>query len=181
MKLAIPNTLEASKNIPCDPALAWDILSDYPAWAEWLPLVTKSTQLARETNFALVDLELAPFPARRVSVECLHAPNSKVLVKSLMGQDPEFILDWIIAPAGDGQSKVTVKCTWVHTPSNFRKAMGALNPERWLNALASQAASFAGDFNSGPADPSTILEIYETGQGLICWYRGKKYEMKAVS
>jgi hypothetical protein len=180
-RIAVPRTLLASKTISCDPSLAWDILSDYAAWTEWFPLVTKSSQLARETNFALVDLELAAFPGRRVSVECIHAPNSKVLVKSLIGQDPEFVLDWTISPAGEGQAQVQVKCAWLHTPSNFRAALSVLNPERWLAALSSQAASFAGDFTTGPADPSTILEIYETEQGLICWYRGKKYEMKAVS
>lgn len=181
MRVAVPRTSTASSTIACDPSLAWDILSDYAAWPDWLPLVTRATQLARETNFALVDMELAAFPGRKVSTECLHAPNAKVLVKSLMGQDPEFVLDWTIAPAGPGQALVTAKCTWLHTPANLRAAMSALNPQRWLSALASQASSFAGDFNTGPTDPSTILEIYETEEGLICWYRGKKYEMKAVS
>ena len=180
MKLAFPRTVEATKTIACDPALAWDILSEYATWTEWLPLVTKSAQLARETNFARVELELAAFPGKKISVECVHAPNSRVLMQSLMGQDPEFVLDWSIAPEGEGKSKVTVKCNWIHTPANFRGAMGALNPEGWLSALASQAASFAGDFNAGPTDPATLLEIYETEEGLVCWYRGKKYEMKAV-
>src|SRR5437660_359879 len=112
MRFAFPRTLAASRTIACDPALAWDILSEYSAWTEWLPLVTKSTPLARETNFALLDLELAPFPGRKIAVECLHAPNSKVLMKSLIGQDPEFVLDWTIAPEGESQSKVAVKCTW---------------------------------------------------------------------
>ena len=180
MRLAFSRTREASGTIPCDASLAWEILSDYPAWTEWFPLATKSAQLARETNFALVDLELAPFPGRKISVECLHAPHSKVLMKSLMGQDPEFVLDWTIAPAGDGQSRVTVKCSWVFTAANFWASAGAVNPRRWLNALAAQAASFAGDFEKGPSDPATLLEIYETDDGLVCWYRGKKYVMKAA-
>jgi uncharacterized protein YndB with AHSA1/START domain len=180
MKLAFPAKVEATRTIACDAALAWDILSDYPAWAEWLPLVTKVTQAARETNFARVELELAAFPDRKIAAESVHAPNTRVLVQSLMGQDPEFVLDWSIAPEGEGQAKVTVKCSWLHTPSNFRAGMGALNPEGWLTALAAHAASFAGDFTTGPTDPATLLEIYETEEGLVCWYRGKKYEMKAV-
>jgi len=181
MKLELPRRRTASRTIGCDASLAWHILSDYSAWPEWFPLVTRATQLARETNFALVDVELAPFPGRRVSIECLHAPNARVLAKSLIGQDPDFVLDWTIGLAPSGQTLVTVKCTWVHTPSNFTAAMGALDPEGWLNALATQVSSFAGDLAAGPADPSTILEIYETEDGLVCWYRGNKYEMKAVS
>lgn len=181
MKLAFPRTRTASRTLPFDPALAWDILSDYAAWPEWFPLVTQATQTAREMNFASLQLELAPFPGRKVAVECLHAPNSKVLAKSLSGQDPDFILDWTIAPAGSGESQVTVKCIWVHTPANFKAAMTALDPGAWLDALASHASSFAADLASGSPDPSTILEIYETETGLVCWYRGNKYEMKAVS
>lgn len=190
MKLAFPATRAASRTIGCDPSLAWDILSDYVNWPEWLPLVTKATQMARETNFALLELELTAFPGRKVTkvtAECVHAPNAKVLVKSIMGQDPEFVLDWTVAPAGTGQALVSVKCTWVHTPGTIVAARSALNPDLWLNALAAQAASFAddvttaGDMTTGPTDPATLLEIYETDAGLICWYRGKKYQMTAVS
>lgn len=181
MRLAIPRTRGASLTIGCDPSLAWDILSDYTGWPEWLPLVTQCTQKGRETNFALADLELAPFPGRKVAVECVHAPTSRVLVKSMIGEDPEFVVDWTVAPAGPGQSLVSVKCTWVHTPATLKAGLSALNPDRWLTALAAQAASFAGDLMTGPADASTILEIYETENGLICWYKGTKYEMKAVS
>ena len=182
MKLAFPSTRAASRSINCDAALLWDILSDYPGWTEWLPLVTLCTVAARETNFARAEVELAAFPGRKVSTECLHTPNSRVLMKSIMGQDPEFVLDWTLTPAGPGQTTVAVKCLWVHTPANFKGGMGAMNPDRWLKALAAQAASYAGDIATGPQDPSTLLEIYEAEDGgLICWYRGKKYEMKAVS
>lgn len=181
MRIALPRSRTASRTLACDAALAWDILADYSTWAEWLPLVTRSTEVARETNFARVEVELAVFPGRKISVECAHAPNSKVLVKSMIGQDPEFVLDWTIVASGAGQTVVTVKCTWVHTPSSFKAASSALDAERWLVALAAQADSFAGDFDAGPPDPSTIFEIYETGDGLICWFRGRKYEMKAVS
>ena len=181
MKLAFPGTRAASRTISCDPSLAWDILSDYAGWSEWLPLVTTCTVSARETNFARAHVELAGFPGCKVSTECLHTPNSRVLMKSLMGQEPEFILDWTIAAAGPGQSLIAVKCIWVHTPANIKAGLSALNPDGWLTALAAQAASFAGDLSTGPLDPSTLLEIYETEEGLMCWYRGKKYEMKAVS
>jgi hypothetical protein len=181
MKLALPRRRVASRTIDCDSALAWDILSDYTAWPEWLPLVSQATQLAREANFAHVDVELRPFRGRKVSIECMHAPNSRDLVKSLAGQDPEFILDWTLAAAGAAQTLVTVKCIWVHTPSNVKATLRSLNPERWLDGLASQASSFAGDFTAGPSDPSTVMEIHETEEGLICWFKGKKYEMKAVS
>ena len=122
MKLAFPATRAASRTIGCDPSLAWDILSDYANWPEWLPLVTKTAQMARETNFALLELELTAFPGRKVTAECVHAPNAKVLVKSIMGQDPEFVLDWTVAPAGTGQALVSVKGTWVHTPGTIAAA-----------------------------------------------------------
>ena len=59
MKLAFPGTRAASRTISCDPSLAWDILSDYAGWSEWLPMVTTCTVSARETNFARADVELA--------------------------------------------------------------------------------------------------------------------------
>ena len=180
MKIELPSRRALSRNISCDPSLVWDILTDYTAWPEWFPLVTQAKQRARETNFALIDMELAPFPGRKVAIECAHAPHTRVLAKSMIGQDPDFILDWTIAPASPGESLVTVKCIWIHTPANFQ-ARSALNPDLWLNALATQAASFAADLATGPADPSTILEIFENEGGLICWYKGTKYEMKAVS
>jgi ribosome-associated toxin RatA of RatAB toxin-antitoxin module len=182
VKLAFPATRTASRTLGTDPALLWDILSDYAGWTEWLPLVSASTVTARESNFARVDVELAAFPGRKISTEALHTPNSRVLMKSIRGEDPEFILDWTLTPAGPGQTTVAVKCIWVHTPANFKAGVSALNPDLWLSALANQAASYTADPATGPQDPSTLLEIYETeGEGLICWYRGKKYEMKAVS
>jgi hypothetical protein len=157
-----------SREISCDPSLAWDILSDYATWTEWMPPVGKSIQTAREANFARVELEVA---GRTLSAECIHTPDSKVLAKSRHGQTPEFVLDWSISPGGEGRTVIEVKCT----------GLRALKPERLLDAFAARSACFASDPNTGPADPATILEIYETEQGLMCWYRGKKYEMKAVS
>ncbi len=135
MKLRLPSRRALSRHIPCEPSLVWETLTDYAAWPEWFPLVTQATPRARETNFALVDMELAPFPGRTVVIECAHAPHTRVLAKSMIGQDPDFILDWTIDPAGPGESRVTVKCIWIHTPSNFQ-ARNALNPDLWLSALA---------------------------------------------
>ena len=181
MRLALPQSRAASQTLPADPILLWDILTEYSTWAEWLPLVTRSEETARENHFARASFDLAVLPGRPVKVECAHAPNTKVLVKSMIGQAPEFILDWTLAPAGPGQTMVTVRCTWIHTPATFKAGAAALKVERWLGALAAQAESFAGDLNAGPPDPSTIFEVHETDEGLICWFRGKKYEMKAVS
>jgi hypothetical protein len=157
-----------SREISCDPSLAWDILSDYATWTQWMPKVNKSLQTAREANFARVELEIA---GRSMPAECIHTADSKVLVKSRSGQMPEFVLDWSISPGGEGRTLIAVKCT----------GLPALKPERLLDAFSARAAGFASDPNTGPTDPATILEIYETEQGLMCWYRGKKYEMKAVS
>ncbi len=181
MKLAFPTRRAVSRTLACDPLLAWDILSDYAAWPEWLPLVTQATERAREKNFALAEVELAPFPGRKVTIECAHAPGTRVLAKSTIGQDPEFILDWTVAPEGAGQCRVTVKCTWVHTPANVKAAMGAVDPNAWLNGLAAQVASYAADVNTGPTDPAILLEIHETESGLVCWYRGRKYAMTEAS
>jgi hypothetical protein len=133
-----------------------------------MPSVNKSVQTAREANFARVELEVA---GRTILAECIHTPNSKVLMKSRIGQTPEFVLDWTTSAGGEGRTLVEVKCT----------GMRALKPERLLDAFAARSARFASDPQTGPTDPATILEIYETEQGLMCWYRGKKYEMKPVS
>lgn len=176
MKLEFPAQRTVTRTLDCDAALAWDILTDYAAWPEWLPLIAQATERARETNFALLEVELTPFPGRKVQIECAHAPNTRVLAKSTIGQNPEFIMDWNIVPQGSGKSHVSVKCSWLHTPANVLGAM-KVNPEAWLKGLAAQVESYSADPGTGPTDPAVMLEIYETEAGLVCWYRGKKYLM----
>ena len=52
----------SSSSISAKPSLAYQIVSDYAAYADWLPGLKSSRLLARESNFAIVELEFRANP-----------------------------------------------------------------------------------------------------------------------
>jgi len=166
-----------SAAVPCEPALVYEILSDYGNYAQWLPGLKTSQLLAHESNFAIAELEFHAQPGQKMAIECIHAPNQMVVARTLEGNEPHLKIEWNISPADGGRSQVKVK---VETPLNLAfltsKFRSALDPGRMLAALTGVAAGYG----EGPAGDK-VIEIVETEDGLICWYRGTKYQMKATS
>src|SRR5579872_2799412 len=99
----------ASRTVPCEAALAYELLSDYAAYEQWMPGVKSSKVLAQETNFAIAELEFIARPGEKMTVECLHAPRQTVIARTLTGNKPAFKLAWDIAPTESGEALVTVR------------------------------------------------------------------------
>jgi ribosome-associated toxin RatA of RatAB toxin-antitoxin module len=168
----------ASSAVSCEPGLVYEIVSDYGAYQQWLPGIASSKVLAQEINFAIVELEFVAKPGVKVTVECVHAPTQMVVARSLIGNHPELKLEWKIRPAESGQAQVTLAIT---APLNFGFLFGGysgfFNPKKGLAGLMGTLAAFGG----GPSGGEKVIEISETEEGLICWYRGTKYQMKEMS
>jgi len=167
----------ATATVSVKPSLVYEIVSDYAAYSRWLPGLKSSRLLAEEGNFAIVELEFAANPGVQLTVECIHAPTSMVVLRSLTGNRPRVEIRWAIAAAGSGEAQVTLKIegpvSHALRPGKYR---GFFDPDRGLAALQGVLAS-AGE---GPAGEK-IIEITETEEGLFCLYRGTRYRMEAGS
>jgi ribosome-associated toxin RatA of RatAB toxin-antitoxin module len=167
----------ASAAVSCEPGLVYELVSDYGSWSQWLPGIASSKVLAQEINFAIVELEFTAKPGIKVTVECVHAPTQMVVARSLIGNHPELKIEWKITPAESGQAQVNLAIT---APLSIPFLLGGyrsfFNPRKGLAGLLANLAAFGG----GPAGEK-IIEIVESEDGLICWYRGTKYQMKEIS
>jgi len=167
----------ATTTVSVKPALVYEIVSDYAAYARWLPGLKSSRVLAEEGNFAIVELEFAANPGVPLTVECIHAPTSMVVLRSLTGNKPRVAIRWAIAAAGSGEAQVTFKVEGPLSQAFFPGThKGFFDPDKGLAALQGVLAS-AGDGPSG----EKIIEIVETEEGLFCLYRGTRYRMEASS
>jgi ribosome-associated toxin RatA of RatAB toxin-antitoxin module len=174
----------ASLDLPCDPALPFDILTDYDAYSEWMPFYSQSKLLAREGDLAIAEFGLRPRGGEKFAVECIHTRNRMVLVRTISGRVPVTQFKWTIgtiAPAQNGcQVSLAIdgKAGWQRLLPAFRQLV---RPRECLKALEKQAASFSPDLKMTDAGGETLFEIAETAQGLICSVRGKKYRLTPLS
>jgi ribosome-associated toxin RatA of RatAB toxin-antitoxin module len=167
----------ASATLSGSPGLVYEVVSDYASYAQWLPGISSSQVLAQETNFAITELEFRALPGKKVTVECIHAPTSMVVARSLSGNSPAFKLEWNIAPAATGQSLVTLKMERAIASAMFVGSLRNLLEPR--TALAALGGALSG-YGEGPTGEK-VFEIIKNDDGLVCWYQGTKYEMKAIS
>jgi len=167
---------KASASMPIKPVFVYEALSDYAAWSQWMPGVTGSTLLAREGNFAILELEFAAAPGKRLSVECIHVPNSAVIARSLSSSEPKIKIDWRMAPSESGETQITLNMEGPLSLGFLAGFGGFFKPSKGASALTGVVAGL-GD---GPAGEK-IIEILETDEGLVCWYRGTRYRMEATS
>jgi ribosome-associated toxin RatA of RatAB toxin-antitoxin module len=168
----------ASIALPCEPVVAYDVLSDYGTYADWMPGVATSSVLARETNFAIAEIEYHARPAHKFTLECIHAPTQMVLARSLSGHAFKLKMEWKITPAAPGECNVTLT---VVGPIFFSAMIGGyakiMSPAATLRALRAQVSTFATVLPTG----EVLIEIAESEEGLVCTYKGKKYKMEPVS
>ena len=174
----IPLSRKATISLQCEAAVAYDVLSDYGTYVDWMPLVLTSSVLARETNFAIAEIEFNAKPAHKFTLECIHAPTQMVLARSLSGHAFHLKMEWRIKPTAPGECQVTLT---VEGPLFFSVLLGGyakfMSPMATLRALKSQVATFASTLPSG----EVLLEITDGEEGLMCTYKGKKYKMEPVS
>ncbi len=170
-------TKEHSGTIPAPPDVIYDILVEYDAYGEWMPLIGRGHLLAVEGNTAIAEFHLSDPEGERVAVECVHNKNRMVLTQPIEGDTPFTRMQWDIEPEGSGSSRVhfSMRCT-----ADKRWLSGAYSnfPENAVNGLRNQASSFAVDAAPDQSGAGPLIEIFETEDGLICWLNGKKYVMK---
>jgi hypothetical protein len=166
-------------NIAAEPALIYEILTDYENLAEWLPHVSKSRLLAREGDLALAELELREKTDTRFAMECVHSRDRMVVWRPIGKQVSVTQIEWRLETVADGCCRVTATAD---KPVSFsfysRASRNFLDPDSSLKALNNQAGLFAKD-DKLPEGSEKILEIVETAAGLVCWLRGKKYRLVA--
>ena len=175
-RITIPR--KATATLPCEPVVVYDVLSDYGTYQDWMPVVKTSHVMARETNFAIAELEFSAKPHHKITLECLHAPTQMVVARSLIGHSLTLKLEWRITATATGESEVTLTVTG---PIFFLFLWGGyakfMNPAATLRALKAQVATFASTMPSG----EVLVEITEDEKGMMCTYKGKKYKMEAAA
>lgn len=167
----------SSQTIAADPALLYEILTDYEALSEWLPHVAKSRLLASEGDLALAELNLGDEKSTRCAMECVHSKDRAVVWQPVEDQVAVTQFQWELEPAAEGKCLVTAVAEKPMCLPRHSSAAGSfLEPEACLAALKNQAALFVQDeFLAEGCEK--ILEIMETESGLVCWLRGKKYRL----
>ena len=168
---------KASGDLPCAAEIAYEILTDYDSYQEWMPGVTQGALLAKEGELAIASLDFGSGSEKHVSLECIHTTNRGVLSRAIEGETLVKSFDWAIEPSGAG-CRVTVV---VEAPVHLGVSAGAAlpSPKKILDGLASYASSYADP--GAVADGDTLIEIIETERGLACWFNGRQYEMKPVA
>jgi ribosome-associated toxin RatA of RatAB toxin-antitoxin module len=172
---------KAEVNIPCEPSLVFELLTDYDSYAEWIPLVTRSKLLAKEGDLALAEVEVSqPIPDKLV-FECIHDKNRSVLARAISGKVPIGKIEWTIAASGSNQSVVTItlegKPSWHWLLPKYRKLLDA---EQYARALEGQAAAFSPEISVTGDGGDTILDLMETNEGMVLVYRGQKYLLQPM-
>jgi hypothetical protein len=169
----------ASREVfPCDVALIYEVLTDYDSYSEWMPFITTSKLLAKEGSLAIAQFDLVRPREDRLVIEWIHTTNKAVLGRIIGGKVPISEVEWTIEPAHPGHSAVTVaikqKMIWHWLSPAYWTLM---TPEKWLHALRSRISVFLPDLVLPGKDAETVLELWETDKGFVCWIRGKKYTL----
>jgi ribosome-associated toxin RatA of RatAB toxin-antitoxin module len=164
--------------LPCDAALAFEILTDYDTYDEWMPEVTESRLLAREGDLAIADFAVAWSKADRIAIECIHDKDRMVLTRTIGGSLPPSKLEWHLAPAGPGRSKLTLEAqpqsAWQWVLPGLRRY---LDTGRLIKALLERISVFGGADSPIVPGAERLLQIVQSGDDLMLWYQGKKYKM----
>lgn len=168
--------------LECDPALLYDVLTDYDNYAEWLPLVARSKSLAKEGDLGIAEFELTPPQKERFVIECIHTKNKMVLWRTIGGKIPVTEVEWAIAPSPEGHSQVTLAVRGGMSLNRFTpRYRRFLNPAASLRALQGQISTFMPEIAVTGEEGEKILELAETEEGIVCWIRGKKFVLRPAS
>jgi ribosome-associated toxin RatA of RatAB toxin-antitoxin module len=173
---------KASMSFDCAAGILYDVLTDYDGYAEWLPRVAQSKLLAQERDLALAEFEVNFPPKKRFVIECVHTRNKMVLWRSIGEEIPVWQVEWTIAAAGDNKAEVTLvvsgRCQRNSLLPKYRRF---LEPKKCMTALQSQVSAFLPELAVTDEEGEKIFELVETGDGIVCWVRGKKYVLKPES
>ena len=163
---------------PCEERLIYEVLTDYDSYSEWMPFIKTSKLLAKEGSLAIAEFELVHAREDSLVMGWIHTTNKAVLGRIIGGKTPISEVEWTIEPAHTGHSAVTVA---IKPKMNWRRLAPAywtfMNPGRCLHALQSRISVFLPDLVLPVKGAETILELWETEKGFVCWIRGRKYTL----
>jgi hypothetical protein len=170
-------TRKATISLACDPNLPYEILTDYDFYSEWMPHVAHSKLLARERDLAIAEFEMISPPKDVFVFECIHTTNKMVLWRKLHGKVPISEIQWDIERLDGNQTRIGLAFEGKRgLPGAMRTYSRFMDSARCLKALGNQvSASLPGSLTS--SDGERLLEIADTGDGLVCWFRGRKYSL----
>ncbi|MGI8785769.1 MAG: type II toxin-antitoxin system RatA family toxin [Acidobacteriota bacterium] len=170
-------TKTATAEIPGDPGLVYDILTDYDTYSDWMPHISRSKLLAREGDLAIAEFEVDAPKKGQFAVECIHTRNRQVMTRTISGDVPLTEVAWDLTPGSPGTTsvKITMRAAgWKTLLPAYRKYSDAT---KCLKALHKQAATFGDSLAVEDSSGEKVFELAETEQGLVCWHRGKKYTL----
>jgi hypothetical protein len=170
-------TRTATSTVPFPESLVYDILIDYNHWSEWFPGVSSSRLLTREGDLAVVELGWGPENSEAAILECIQTARRSVLLRWVGGFAPAREMEWRIASADPGFSAVTLRTQGaagktLRAPRYLRTS----SPSRCLAALETALEAACPGPRPGQAGEN-LFELWETEKGLVCWVRGKKYNL----
>jgi ribosome-associated toxin RatA of RatAB toxin-antitoxin module len=162
----------ASGTVDVAPEVAFQVLTDYDAYSEWMPFLSKGTTLAVEGDLAIAEFDLTG--RGNIQVECMHSPGRQVLVRPLGRDITLHKLDWRLSPSGAG-CQVDLQIEYRVTSALFKPATWRLlNASQMVKALQRQCSAFGSDGDSS----GSMLDLMETPNGLVLVYNGKRYVCK---
>ena len=168
----------SSAVMDCEPAVVYEILTDYNSYCEWMPLISTSRLLAEEGDLAIAELSVALGEGETMAIECIHDRNRMVLSRAIGGSLPVEKLQWDLEAEGAGRCKVTLSMhpeeRWQNFLPSHRKF---LNPSACLAGLKRQTSLFDASSSGGGPGAEVVFQISETPDGLVATYQGKQYKL----
>jgi ribosome-associated toxin RatA of RatAB toxin-antitoxin module len=177
---AFHRKVQANAEFACSPALLYEILTDYDSYKDWMPKVRASALLARAGELAIARLDLVPPGEEYASLECIHTLNRSVLSRAIEGQLELRSLDWDLEHLANGHCRVTLVLEGQTKLPVGTGSRDLLNADAMLAALKGYAGAFMPELVFDGVKGDVTLEIFETENGLTCWFNGQEYEMKPV-
>jgi hypothetical protein len=176
MKL-FPRKVHASAEFSCPVQVLFEALTDYDNYRDWFPHVSSSALAAQAGEVAIALLDLATPYTGQVALESVHTPNASVISRVLTGGAGAETIIWDLEETAEGRCRVTLAIEGRAAFPLGSNRMGILDARQILAALR----SYMNVFRAAEADRNDgklLLEIVETENGLICWWRGQEYEMQ---
>jgi ribosome-associated toxin RatA of RatAB toxin-antitoxin module len=173
---------QSASVVPGDPALVYEILTGYEDIAEWMPHVAAVKLLAKEGDLVLAEVQMQGQKQRRFTMECIHSRDKEVIWRPVESDIPISQVRWDLAATPEGHCTVSLAID--RRLSLARFTWGGIRfaePRQWLRALRNQVSLFQPGLQLPDSDGEKILEIVETKEGLVCWIRGRKYNMVAAA
>ena len=172
--------IEAQAEFSCNPELLFEILTDYDTYKDWMPQVRESALLAIAGELAIARLDLVPPGEDYLSLECIHTVNRSVLCRVIEEDSELRSIEWELQNLTGESSRVNLILEAQTRMPVGSGSRGFLDADRILAALHSYAGAFMPNLTLEGETGEVTLEIFETANGMTCWFNGREYEMKPV-